>query len=124
MNDGDSRRIELILGYCNDIDSSLKRYGSDKATFLNNKTLYHAISMCLMQIGELSKGLSDEYRNATRNHITWGAIKGMRDWFAHGYSNMDGNIVWETASKDVPVLKSVCKFTYEHGIENIDSLVP
>jgi uncharacterized protein with HEPN domain len=38
--------------------------------------------MPILQIGELAKNLSDEFRE-TNNDIPWKAIMGMRDIFAH-----------------------------------------
>ena len=61
-----------------------------------------------MQIGELSGGLSENYRKATSNRVQWGPMKGMRNMVAHSYGNMNREIIWETASVDIPALKGFC----------------
>lgn len=64
-----------------------------------------SISFSIMQIGELSGGLSENYRKATSNRVQWGPMKGMRNMVAHSYGNMSREIIWETASVDIPALK-------------------
>ena len=61
-----------------------------------------------MQIGELSGGLSENYRKATSNRVQWGPMKGMRNMVAHSYGNMSREIIWETASVDILALKEFC----------------
>jgi len=65
--------------------------------------------MSIMQIGELVGGLSDEFKDSTRGQMPWGLIRGMRNRFAHSYSNMDKSDIWETATKDIPVLLAFCE---------------
>jgi uncharacterized protein with HEPN domain len=62
--------------------------------------------MSLLQIGELSGHLSDDFRTATRNKMDWPAVKGMRNLFAHNYGTMDIDKIWNTATDDIPLLKS------------------
>ena len=61
-----------------------------------------------MQIGELSGGLSEEYRRATADRVQWGPMKGMRNMVAHSYGTMSREIIWETAAVDIPALKKFC----------------
>lgn len=62
-----------------------------------------------MQIGELSGGLSEEYRKATSSRVQWGPMKGMRNLVAHSYGSMNREIIWETAVNDIPTLKQFCE---------------
>ena len=64
--------------------------------------------MSIMQIGELSVNLSEDFKDATRKHIPWSLIKGMRNHFAHGYAMMNKDDIWETAVKDIPNVLSFC----------------
>lgn len=50
-------------------------------------------------------GLSQEYQQATAECMQWGPIKGMRNLVAHNYGSMSRDIIWETASVDIPALK-------------------
>jgi uncharacterized protein with HEPN domain len=43
----------------------------------------NSISMYIMQIGELSGGLSAEFKESSKNQMPWGMIKGMRNMVAH-----------------------------------------
>jgi uncharacterized protein with HEPN domain len=65
--------------------------------------------MSMMQIGELSGSLSDEFKDATRGEMKWSAIKGMRNLFAHAYASMDKQVIWEAALRDIPDLMNFCR---------------
>lgn len=104
MNESDRQRLDFMLQYCDEIAAALERFGADFETFSSDRPFYHAVSMCLLQIGELAKGLSLDYIGQTSDVIPWSSIKGMRDWFAHGYGVMDKRIVWETSVSDVPAM--------------------
>ncbi len=65
--------------------------------------------MSLMQISELSRDLSDEFIESTKNQIPWKAVKALRNWIAHEYMDLDINTIWETATVDIPVLMKLCK---------------
>jgi uncharacterized protein with HEPN domain len=105
MRSADEQRLEHIVDYCNDIEDSVKRFGSDLDLFIADRDFYNSVSMSLLQIGELAKGLSSELAAATGDCVPWGAIRGMRDHFAHGYGEMDPEIIFTTAVNDVPTLK-------------------
>jgi uncharacterized protein with HEPN domain len=64
--------------------------------------------MSIMQIGELSAGLSTAFKAKTREQMPWGLIKGMRNHFAHGYATMDKSDIWETAIEDIPHFLQFC----------------
>jgi len=104
----DIDRIRHIKLYCEGIANTIKRFGDSYEIFTSDKDFYLSVSMSIMQIGELSSGLSDEFKNATRTHMPWGLIKGMRNHFAHGYAMMKIIEIWETASEDIPNLLSFC----------------
>jgi uncharacterized protein with HEPN domain len=54
-------------------------------------------------IGEAASRLPAEYR-AGDPQIPWSVIIGMRNRLIHGYFDVDLNILWETASRDIPSL--------------------
>lgn len=41
--------------------------------------------------------------------MQWGPIKGMRNLVAHSYGNMSREIIWETATVDIPTLLQFCE---------------
>ena len=72
--------------------------------FLQDEKLKRAISMTVINIGELIKNITDETRNAYPN-IPWKAIAGMRDLTAHKYQTLRMEDVFNTAKVDFPDLK-------------------
>lgn len=65
--------------------------------------------MCILQIGELANAISEEFRETTKEQINWKQIRGMRNWIAHAYGEVDELILWETISNDIPVLLEFCQ---------------
>lgn len=109
MKDSDLQRIRHIKTYCEDIDDTIERFGNDFQVFESDKDFLNSISMSILQIGELSIGLSNEFKDKTRHQIQWGALKGMRNIFAHAYISMNKSVIWESATKDVPAVLDFCK---------------
>ncbi len=109
MSKTDLQRVSHILRYCNDIEDFIARFGCDYSVFVNDRAYFSAVSMCILQIGELANGLSDEFRESTKEDMPWGMIRGMRNWLAHSYSSADESMIWETATNDIPKLKSFCE---------------
>lgn len=104
----DLQRIKHIRDYCREIRKTIARYGNSFEIFDTDADYQRSISFSILQIGELSGGLSMEYRQATVHRIQWGPIKGMRNLVAHNYGNMSREIIWETATVDIPVLETFC----------------
>jgi len=105
----DLQRIAHIRDYCVEIEKTIARYGNSFEIFDNDSDYQRSVSFCILQIGELSGGLSLEFRQATASQMQWGPIKGMRNLVAHNYGNMSRNIIWETATMDIPALKVFCQ---------------
>lgn len=105
----DKSLIEHILQYCEKIQHTVDRFGSEMKIFLSDSDYRDSVSMNLLQIGELAGKLSDEYVQATRGQIDWRAIKNMRNMFAHDYGSMDIERIWETVIEDIPALSDYCK---------------
>ena len=105
----DKSIIEHILIYCDKIQLTVGRFGSEFGIFLNDTDYRDSVSMNMLQIGELAGKLSDEYVQQTKSQIDWRAIKNMRNMFAHDYGSMDIERIWETAIEDIPMLSDYCK---------------
>lgn len=58
----------------------------------------------LQIIGEAARALPEEVR-ARAPEVPWTKIIGMRNVLVHGYFEVDTDIAWEAASRDVPALK-------------------
>ena len=108
-NDGrDASIIRHMVRYCQEIDAALHTFGDEEKVFLENPVFRNAVSMPVQQIGELAKHLSDDFI-AAHSEIPWRQIKGMRDWFAHQYLDMDVRVIWAVAKEDLPPLRSFCE---------------
>ncbi len=109
MNKTDYQRLIHIRTYCEDIESFINRFGKDYNVFITDRAYFNSVAMCILQIGELANGLSEEYRESTKQHMPWGMIRGMRNWLAHAYNEIDESVIWETATNDIPKLMDFCK---------------
>lgn len=80
--------------------------GFSYSDFSQSRILLKAVSMSLLNIGELarelSKGVKEQY-----SAIPWRSIIGLRNRTAHGYHSLDPRILWEIASVDIPPLLKV-----------------
>lgn len=108
MDRGDIERIKHMKRYCEDIAGTINRFGNSPDAFQQDIDFYNSIAMSIMQIGEISVGLSSEFKDATRAQMPWGLMKGMRNRFAHTYATMDRSDIWETATADIPNLLRFC----------------
>jgi uncharacterized protein with HEPN domain len=82
---------KMVLGY------------TDASFFADEKT-QRAVSMTLINIGELVKSLSAEFRSLNSG-LPWRAITGLRDIVAHKYQTLKMGDIWLTCSSDIPQLK-------------------
>jgi len=114
MDKGDLARLKHMKRYCEDVEITVNRFGNTLDVFSKDIDFYNSVSMSIMQIGELANGLSERFRESTREQMPWGLIIGMRNHFAHGYATMDKSDIWETAEKDIPILLEFCA----HVIKN------
>ena len=54
--------IEHMADYCNQVAEMIKRFGDSIEAFNNDYAYRHACSMCILQIGELSAHLTDDFK--------------------------------------------------------------
>ena len=106
----DSKNIAIvkrIIRYCNDVSQMVDRFGDSVEIFENDFAYRHACSMCIVQIGELSTHLTDEFKKQ-HNAIPWRSVKAMRNLFAHNYEGISIEKTWNTIKQDIPTLESYC----------------
>ena len=75
--------------------------GIDEAAFLASEEKTRAVCMTLINIGELVKNLSDDFRNSN-THIPWRKLAGLRDVTAHGYFTLRMSDIWIYATMELP----------------------
>ena len=109
------RDFIILIKILKEIDIAFEMLGkADINTFLADEKLKRAVSMTVINIGELVKNISEETRIAYKD-IPWKAISGMRDIAAHKYQTLRMDDVYNTVTMDFPELKS--------QIENIVDLM-
>ena len=107
MNRRDEVIREKILGYCREIEEAHRHFQEDKSLFCDreNGAVYrNAAAMPLLQIGELAKNLSEEFR-ADHSEIPWRTAMRMRDLFAHHYGAVDYEQTWDPSHSSVAELE-------------------
>jgi len=103
MNNRDCQIVRKILSEIAVIEELIESFDLDK--FTADERTKRAICMTLINIGELSKNLTEAFR-LTHKHIPWRAITGMRDITAHKYQTLKMGDVWVTLEKDIPYLNT------------------
>jgi uncharacterized protein with HEPN domain len=80
--------------------------GLTENSFLADERTQHAVSMCLIVIGENTKRLIAAAPDAMRGHddIQWINMARMRDRIAHGYEDLHMGVIWDTVRDDLPPL--------------------
>jgi len=106
MRNKDIIILRKILDYCMQIEEACNMFENDYEKFSTSSVFRNACCMCILQIGELCKLISKELREKEMR-IPWRDWCGVRDIFAHQYSNLDCQSAWETIQEDVPELKKV-----------------
>jgi len=62
--------------------------------------------MSLVIIGEAATRVMDRYPEFAEAHpdIPWKSMRGMRNRIAHGYFDLQADVVWRTVQADLPQL--------------------
>lgn len=100
--------IDHILNYCYQIDEIRQRFGNNFDNFQADKIYQNAVCMCILQIEELSKYLTDDFKNLY-SEIPWKQIRGIRNIFAYDYGSIDVLTIWNTINYNIPELKDFCE---------------
>jgi len=96
----------VIRKVLSEIDIGLEMLGdTELPDFLEDEKLKRAVSMTVINIGELIKNITQDTRNEYPQ-IPWRAIAGMRDLAAHKYQTLRMEDVFQTAKSDFPSLKN------------------
>ena len=82
-------------------------FSNNREMFCDKKRgfLYrNAITMPILQIGELAKNLSEDFKKGHID-IPWKSVTGIRDIFAHHYGAIDFEQTWKTSTENITNLK-------------------
>ncbi len=80
--------------------------GLTKDDFLADKRNQQAVIMSLIIIGEAATKVMNDYPEFAKAHpqLLWRNMRGMRNRIAHGYFDINLELVWETVQEWLPPL--------------------
>ena len=82
--------------------------GMTQADFEQDKRTQQAVVMSLIVLGEAATKVMDQHPAfaAEHSHIPWRSMRGMRNRIAHGYFDINLEVVWGTVQTALPTLKA------------------
>lgn len=101
MRMDDKTRLEHMLAAATETLGFVKSQNYD--LFEMNRVLVLAVLQELIIIGEAANKISPETMEAYP-HIPWRVIVGMRNRLVHAYFDIDIDVVWKTATEELPRL--------------------
>jgi uncharacterized protein with HEPN domain len=77
-----------------------------KNDFLTDKRTQQAVIMSLIIVGEAATKVMDRYTEfaALHSEVPWRSMRGMRNRIAHGYFEINLEVVWDTVQTALPDL--------------------
>jgi uncharacterized protein with HEPN domain len=103
-----AERLTLWIEQMQEASGDACRYvhGLDFATFARDKRTQQAVVLNLLLIGEVASRIAECAPSFIAAHpeIPWAAMRGMRNRIAHGYFELDIEVVWDTVRDAVPEL--------------------
>jgi uncharacterized protein with HEPN domain len=95
------QRMQDIVGSAEFILGSVGGQGEEKLA--SDRALRDAVLYNFVIIGEAAR-LVPEGIEARHPEVPWNDMRDMRNWVAHGYHDVDLQIVWQTIRDDLPDL--------------------
>lgn len=80
--------------------------GMAKPDFLADRKTQQAVILNLIVLGEAASKIASEFPEFTGAYsaLPWQQMRGMRNRMAHGYFDIDLDVVWETVQTSLPTL--------------------
>ena len=80
--------------------------GMGKDDFIADKRTQQAVILNVVIIGEVATKLLKDHEAFLDRHsdVPWRSMKGMRNRVAHGYFDINLDVVWETVQTALPLL--------------------
>lgn len=108
MENEDKIRLLHMIEATEEVLSFIKDTGKEE--FAKNRMLILSVIKDIEIIGEAASKISEKVK-IEYPEIPWKDIIGMRNRLIHGYFDVDINLVWNTANKNLPQLLSLLKNT-------------
>jgi uncharacterized protein with HEPN domain len=107
LNERDRDILEHIVAYCEEIKIAIAMFDDTLETLRANCVYKNAVSMCILQIGELTTHITKEFL-AANTKVPWVDIKKMRNIAAHHYGKFDMEVLYHTIISRIPELNEYC----------------
>lgn len=80
--------------------------GMAREDFQQDKRTQQAVIMSLIIVGEAATKVMDSHAQFAQEHpqVPWRSMRGMRNRMAHGYFDIDLDMVWNTVQNALPEL--------------------
>ena len=108
MRDRDIVVLKRIIQYSDEIEGTIASLELTFNKFIDDYIAKNAIAMCILQIGEITGKLTDEFK-LKYNNMPWRDIISVRNKVAHAYESFDLEILWGLATNQIPELKAYCE---------------
>ena len=99
----DALLTQRMLQEIDELESYIS--GLDASGFLGSSITQKAVAMTMINIGELSKKLSEAILERMTS-VPWGKIRALRNLVAHQYGDVRMERIWDTLMNDIPELKA------------------
>ncbi len=90
------------------------RFRNIESAFLDDAMRQDAVIRQVEVVGEAARRLAPATRDALTD-LPWADIIGMRNFLAHGYDAIDLEVVWKTATQDLPVVAASIRAHLDPG---------
>jgi uncharacterized protein with HEPN domain len=77
--------------------------GRQRADLDSDQMLLFALVRAIEVVGEAASRITEPTQNAVPD-IPWGLVVSMRNRLVHAYFDVDNDVVWRTATEELPVL--------------------
>lgn len=91
--------------------------GLSKEDFFSDKKTQQAVILNIMVIGEAAIQVLNEYPEVAERYpdVPWKQMRGMRNRMAHGYFDLNLEVVWDTVRQALPRLEQQILAIQEDG---------
>lgn len=96
--------------------------GLEKDDFLSDRRTQQAVMMNLIIVGEAATKIMERYSEFTLAHteVPWRSMRNMRNRMAHGYFEINLDVVWNTTQEWLPALLTQLSALLPHVADGSD----
>lgn len=121
-------RAHRLVDYLDDMVDAARQAciyveGLSKPDFLEDRRTQQAVILNLMILGEAATKLLGQHADFLARHpqVPWQSMRGMRNRVAHGYFDVDVDVVWDTVQTSLPALLAQLPIVREAAARTKDS---